>query len=54
MYTSDIPVVGLISSKPAGSMPAVLMGVGFFVDVSQVFVLFYYLLCERLFWGNCP
>ena len=54
MYTCGIPVVGVIYSKAAGSMSVVLVGVGFFVGVSQVFFLFYYLLCERLFWGGLP
>ena len=53
MYIWGIPVVGLISSKAAGSMSAILVGVGSFVGVSQVFFLFYYLLCERRFLGNC-
>ena len=52
MYPWGMPVVGLLSSKAAGSMSAVLVGVGLFVGVSQVFFLFYYLLCERLFLGG--
>ena len=40
-----IPVVGLISCKAAGSMTAVLLGIGSFVGISQVFYLFLYLLC---------
>ena len=40
-----IPVVGLISSKAAGSMTDVFSGVGSFVGISQVFFLFLYLLC---------
>ena len=31
------------------ALSAVLAGVGSFVGVSQVFFLFYYLFCERLF-----
>ena len=54
MYTWGIPAVELISNKTAGSMSTVLVGVGIFVGISQVFFLFYYLLCERLFCGNCP
>ena len=46
-------VCGLISIKAAGSMSAVLVEVGSFVGVSQVFCLFYYLLCEQPFCGNC-
>ena len=42
-------MVDLISSKAAGSMSAVLVGVSSFVGVSEVFFLFHYLLCERLF-----
>ena len=48
-YTWGISVGGLISSKTAGSLSAVLVEVGSFVCVYQVFCLFYYLLCERLF-----
>ena len=47
-------VLNAAVKKDAGSMSAVLVGVGSFVGVSQVFFLFYYLLCERLFLGNCP
>ena len=39
---------GIISSKATGSISAVLVNVGFFVGVSQVFCLFSYLLCEQL------
>ena len=42
----------LISRKAAGCMSAVLVEVGPFVGVSQVFCWFYYLLCEGLLWGN--
>ena len=49
MYTWGIPVVEFISSRAAGTMPAILMGVVSFVGVSQVFCLFYYLLRERFF-----
>ena len=42
----------LISSKAAGSMSAVLVEVGSFVSVSQVFCLFYFSFCERLFFGG--
>ena len=44
MYTWGILAVELISSKAAGSMPAVLVGVDFFNGVSQVIFLLYYLL----------
>ena len=40
MYTWAIPAVGLISSKAAGSMSAVLVGIGSFAGVSQVFLYF--------------
>ena len=43
-------MVGSISSGAAGTMSAVLVGVGSFVGVSQVF----YLLCELLFLGELP
>ena len=33
-------------------MSSVLVGVGSFVGASEVFFLFYYLLCERLFLGT--
>ena len=46
MYIWEIPAVGLISSKAAGSRSAVLVRVGSYLCVSQVFFLFYYLLCE--------
>ena len=52
MYTWEIPAVGLISSKTAGSMSAVLVGVGSFVAVFQVFFLFYYLLFCGFFGGT--
>ena len=52
MCTWGGPVMGLISSKDKDSMSAVLVGVGSFVIVSQVFFLFYYLLCERLYWDG--
>ena len=52
MCTWGGPVMGLISSKDKNSMSAVLVGVGSFVVVSQVFFLFYYLLCERLYWDG--
>ena len=45
---------GHIFSRATGSMSAVLVEVGFFVGVSQVFFLFYYLLCKRRVLGNCP
>ena len=54
MYTWGKPVVEFISSRAAGTMPAIYMGVVSFVGVSQVFCLFYYLLCERLFFGELP
>ena len=41
----------IISSKATGSMSAVFVEVGSFVDVSQVFA--YYLLCKQLLLGNC-
>ena len=49
MHTWGIPVVGFISSRAEGIMAAVFVGVGSFVGVSQVFCVFYYLLCERVF-----
>ena len=43
--------MGSISSKAAGTMSAVLVGVGSFMGVSRVL----YLLCELLFFGGkCP
>ena len=39
-----------ISSRAAGTMSAVLVGVGSFVGVSQVF----YLLCELLLFEELP
>ena len=44
----------IITSKAAALMSTVLVEVGTFVDVLEVFCLIYYLLCERIFWGNCP
>ena len=38
----------------AGCISVVLVEVDSFVGVSQVFCLFYYLLCERQILGNCP
>ena len=52
IYTLGIPVVGSISSRAAGTMSAVLVEVGSFVGVSQVFYLF--IACTAVFWGNCP
>ena len=52
MYTWGIPVVGSISIRTAGTLSAVLVGLGSFVGISQVFCLFYHLLCERLFFGE--
>ena len=54
MYTWGIPVVGSISIRATGTMSAVLVGVASFVGVSQVFCIFYCLLCERLFFGELP
>ena len=54
MYTWGIPVVGSICIRAAGTMSAVLVGVGSFVGISQVFCLFYHLLRERLFLGELP
>ena len=52
-YAWGIPVGGLISSKAAGCMSAVLVEGGSFVGVPRVFHLFHFLLCERLFfWGT--
>ena len=45
---------GLTSSRAAGCISPNLMEVGSFMGVSQVFCLFYYLLCEWLFCRNCP
>ena len=54
MYTWGTPVVGSISIRATGTVSAVLVGVASLVGVSQVFCLFYYLLCERLFFGELP
>ena len=51
IYTWWIHVVGSISSGAAVTMPAVLVGLGSFVGVPQVFYLF---LCELLFYGDLP
>ena len=45
---------GLISSKAACCISADFVEVVSFIDVTQVFCLFYYLFCERLFLGNFP
>ena len=45
-------MVGYISSRAAGTMSAVLVGVGSFLSVSQVFYLF--IVSNAAFWGNCP
>ena len=42
-------MVGSISSGAAGTMSAVLVGVGSFVGVSQLFYLF--IVCTAAFWG---
>ena len=47
-------MVGSISIRAAGTMSAVLVGVGSFVGISQAFCLFYHLLRERLFLGELP
>ena len=53
-YTWGIPVGGrLISSKITGCMSTVLVEIGSFVGVSQVFCSFYYSFCKRLFLGIC-
>ena len=44
-------VITDFSSKATGCMPAVLVEVGSFVDLGEVFC-FYYLWCERLFLGE--
>ena len=44
--------MGSISSGAAGTMSAVLVEVGSFVVVSQVFYLFIW--CELLFFGELP
>ena len=46
--------MGLIFSKAAGCMPAILLEVGSFMVVSQILRLFYYSLFEQLFLENCP
>ena len=51
MYAVEILAVGSISNRDADTMSVVLVGVGSFVGVFQVFCLFYCLLCERLFLG---
>ena len=50
IFTWEIPVVGSISSRAAGTMSAVLVGVGSVVGVSQVL----YLLCKLVFFGKLP
>ena len=40
IYTWGIPVVGSISSRAAGTISAILVRLGSFVGVSQVFYLF--------------
>ena len=52
IYTWRIQVVGSISSTAAGTMSVVLVGVGSFVSVSQLFVI--YLLSELLVFGELP
>ena len=42
-------MVGSISRGAAGTMPAILVEVGFFVGVSQVFYLF--IVSTTVFWG---
>ena len=42
--------MGSISSRAAGTMSAVLVGVGSVVGVSQVL----YLLCKLVFFGKLP
>ena len=52
-YAWGIPVGGLISTKAAGCMSAVLVVGVSFVGVPQVIHLFHFLLCEQLFfWGT--
>ena len=53
-FSWGIPVWGakLISSKAAGCISVVLVEEGSFMGVPQVFCLFYYLFCQRLFWGT--
>ena len=49
---NDIPVGGSFPVKLQAVCLLILAEFGSFVGVSQVFCLFYYLLCEQLFWGN--
>ena len=50
-YTWEIPVGGLISSKAAGCMSAILVEVGSIMGVSQVFCLYY---CVNGCFGGTP
>ena len=52
IYTWRIQVVGSISSKTAGTTSVVLVGVGSFVSVFQLF--FIYLLSELLVFWELP
>ena len=52
-YLGDSYEGRLIFSKVAGCITAVLVEVGSFIAILQVFCLFYYLFCERVFWETC-
>ena len=54
MYTWGIPIVGLISSKPAGGMSAVLVGVSSFVGkyFLKYFSYFIFYCLNGFFGGN--
>ena len=52
-FMSAVLVAGGRAGKGRGGLGGAGVCVcGSFVGVSQVFFLFYYLLCERPFWGN--